>query len=128
MYSILRKINKVVSQPTFINYNQELMSFCVYLVVEKSLLDDIKNKLYKNPYICRGKDTTSKFIDDLIYLSNLISELATNWLGITMLPLTDIEKHRFQTTTHCESYNLEFSLLHRLIHDHCQFLADLEQW
>lgn len=113
---ILKKEHTVVSNTT-INNTHEPMSFCTYLVVDKSIPVNIANCLPKDPYLYRGKDAASHFMSYLLSMTELLNSLLKT--NLRMSPLTHDEQERFENATHCESCNEEFSMLCQPVRDHC---------
>jgi len=79
------------------------------LIPTNQLPENIYSQLPNDPYLYRGKDAASKFMDYVIRLSNLIGDLLEQY--VPMIPLTDMEQRRFYRCTHCESCNSEFTML-----------------
>lgn len=118
---ILRKENRMFCK-TVINNTHEPMSFCVYFVATSSVPLFISDKLPNEPYIYRGKDAASKFMDYLINISNIIGEELKN--NMPMNPLTEAQLLVLRNATHCESCNDIFSTLNPLVLDHCHLTGE----
>uniref|UniRef100_A0A1B6LCV3 DNA-directed DNA polymerase n=1 Tax=Graphocephala atropunctata TaxID=36148 RepID=A0A1B6LCV3_9HEMI len=114
---ILKKVDEIQSKYTKINENHEPMSFCVYLVIDENLPNEISSQLPDEPYLYRGENAAAKFMDYLISIANLISDLIDIYKP--MNPLTVDEQERVNTATHCELCNLEFSMIDKPVKDHC---------
>ncbi|XP_054261608.1 uncharacterized protein LOC128985776 isoform X1 [Macrosteles quadrilineatus] len=114
---ILNKVDIKKTTYTTIEQQHEPCSFCVYLVIDDDLPDFIKNKLPKQPYLFRGENASSVFMDYIINLANLIGELFDK--NVPMLPLTDEDKVKISNCKFCELCNVEFSAMCLPIRDHC---------
>lgn len=62
------------------------MSFCTYLVVDNNVPDCIKSQLPRQPFLYRGKDSATVYIEYVISLANKIGKLLDK--NIPMIPLT----------------------------------------
>jgi hypothetical protein len=70
--------------------------------------------------ICTGGENAAKhFLHYLIDMANLIGDLLDTY--VPMLPLSGEEQARFDNSTHCEIFNLEFTLIEAPVRDHCHF-------
>lgn len=118
--SILKKpiVDSRFSQYVTVKEIHEPMSFCVYFAIDNdSLPESIINSLPNEPYLYRGPDAASHFLQYLISMTNLIGDLLD--LNIPMLPLSAEENTRFKNATHCESCNSEFTMIISAVKDHC---------
>uniref|UniRef100_A0A1B6I4V7 DNA-directed DNA polymerase n=1 Tax=Homalodisca liturata TaxID=320908 RepID=A0A1B6I4V7_9HEMI len=116
---ILKKVDEQQSKYTTINEIHEPMSFCVYLVIDKDFPEHMTSQLPNEPYLYRGPDAASKFMDYLISIANLLAELID--INRPMIPLTDYERNRIKSINNCELCNLEFTMIEQPVKDHCHF-------
>lgn len=117
---ILKKVKRKKQQSskfTKVLENHVPMSFCVYLSVDSNLPENISNQLPNEPYLYRGTDSASKFMDYMISMSNLIGDLLDT--NLSMDELTQDEMDRFNNCTHCELCNTEFTMTRTPVKDHC---------
>ncbi|XP_046665974.1 uncharacterized protein LOC124357906 [Homalodisca vitripennis] len=119
--SILKKplAEEKLSQHVTVKSIHEPMSFCVYFAYDKdSLPDEILNSLPNEPYLYRGPNASAKFVEYIVSMANLIGDLLD--VNKSMLPLTQEEKERVKSTTHCECCNSEFTeTFNQPCKDHC---------
>lgn len=92
------------------------MSFCVYFVIDNSVPDYTNNQLPLEPYIYRGKNAAEKFMEYLVKIVNFIGSLLHN---VTPIKMTEDDKYRFKSATHCEMCKREFIALYRPVRDRC---------
>lgn len=118
---ILRKVNEEPSKYTTIENVHEPFSFCSYLVVDKELPEKIVENLPTEPFVFRGDKAAEKFVEHIIAIANLIGDLISEFSNQDMLPLTIDEINQFQSATHCEMCNVQFTLINSPVRDHCHF-------
>lgn len=92
------------------------MSFCIYFVIDDTVPDYITNQLPPEPYTYRGKNAGEEFMSYLVKIVNLIGLLLNN---IILLEMTEEDITKFNSATHCEMCQHEFTLLYKPVKDHC---------
>lgn len=92
------------------------MSFCIYFLIDEEIPYSIRCQLPKVPYIYRGKNAAKEFMMYLVKVVNTIGKLTKE---INPLKMTDRDKYKFRTTTHCEMCKDEFTMIKKPVRDHC---------